>query len=512
MSEIPPDHGRSWWLREALAQPEFAGDPCPPLTADTTADVVILGGGYTGLWTAWFLKELDPGVDVLLLEQDICGGGPSGRNGGFVNSFWGDLTTLCERFGDDAALRLCRAGEESVTEIGAFCDKHGFDAWYRPDGDLNAASSTSQIGEWADEVITADRLRLDHVEVLTTEEVRARVDSPVLHGGVFSRYGGTLHPARLARGLRNAALAAGVRINEHTHVSRFGMGDPVIAETPTARVTAGAGVLAMNAWAQHWKRFRRAITVRGSYIVMTEPAPDLLAEIGWTDGMGLSDYRSAIHYIRNTPDGRIAFGIGGHAARHRAAHRPAVRLRRRVDRGGDRRPAPDVPDVPRGPDRGRVGRADRRQRRSPAVLRDARDAGTVHYGLGYTGNGVGPAHLGGRILAHRALAKYDDVLALPLVDMEPRQVPAGADPLGGRGGREPRDPTARRIARRRARSEPVRGLRRQAAAEARLQPRVHDAGRLCPARRASRGGWRRPGQRSTPSRARRCRATRPPTS
>src|SRR4051812_4035914 len=90
MTSIPPDHGRSWWLREALAQPEFAGDPCPPLTADTTADVVILGGGYTGMWTAWFLKELDPGVDVLLLEQDICGGGPSGRNGGFVEPLLGE--------------------------------------------------------------------------------------------------------------------------------------------------------------------------------------------------------------------------------------------------------------------------------------------------------------------------------------------------------------------------------------------------------------------------------------
>ena len=384
MSEIPPDHGRSWWLREALAQPEFAGDPCPPLTADTTADVVILGGGYTGLWTAWFLKELDPGVDVLLLEQDICGGGPSGRNGGFVNSFWGDLTTLCERFGDDAALRLCRAGEESVTEIGAFCDKHGFDAWYRPDGDLNAASSTSQIGEWADEVITADRLRLDHVEVLTTEEVRARVDSPVLHGGVFSRFGGTLHPARLARGLRNAALAAGVRINEHTHVSRFGMGDPVIAETPTARVTAGAGVLAMNAWAQHWKRFRRAITVRGSYIVMTEPAPDLLAEIGWTDGMGLSDYRSAIHYIRNTPDGRIAFGIGGmqpDIARHidpRFAY-DAVSIE--VAIADLRRMFPTFREV--GIEAAWGGPIDVSGDHLPFF--GTLDAGTVHYGLGYTG-------------------------------------------------------------------------------------------------------------------------------
>jgi glycine/D-amino acid oxidase-like deaminating enzyme len=422
MTAIPPDHGRSWWLREALALPEFAGDPCPPLTSDTTADVVILGGGYTGMWTAWFLKELDPGTDVLLLEQDICGGGPSGRNGGFVNSFWGDLTTLCERFGDEAALRLCRAGEESVTEIGAFCDKQGFDAWFRPDGDLNAASSTSQIGEWADEVITADRLRLDHLEVLTTEEVRARVDSPVIHGGVFSRYGGTLHPARLARGLRNALLAAGVRIHEHTHVSRFGIGDPVIAETPTARVTAGAGVLAMNAWAQHWKRFRRAITVRGSYIVMTEPAPDLLAALGWTDGMGFSDYRSALHYVRNTPDGRIAFGIGGmqpDIARHIDPRFAYDQASIEVAIADMHRMFPTFAGV--GIDGAWGGPIDVSGDHLPFF--GTLDPGTVHYGLGYTGNGVGPSHLGGRILAHRALAKYDDVLALPLVDLEPRRFP-----------------------------------------------------------------------------------------
>ena len=81
-SETPSNLGRSWWLREALARPEFEGEPARPLASDTTADVVILGGGYTGMWTAWSLKERDPGIDVVLLEQDICGGGPSGRNGG----------------------------------------------------------------------------------------------------------------------------------------------------------------------------------------------------------------------------------------------------------------------------------------------------------------------------------------------------------------------------------------------------------------------------------------------
>jgi glycine/D-amino acid oxidase-like deaminating enzyme len=374
------------------------------------------------MWTAWFLKQLDPGVDVVLLEQDICGGGPSGRNGGFVNSFWGDLTELCERFGDEAALRLCRAGEESVAAIGAFCDERGFDAWFRPDGDLSAASSTSQVGEWADAVITADRLGLDHLQVLSPDEVRARVDSPVFRGGVLSRYGATVHPARLARGLRNALLAKGVRIHEGTPVSRFGAGAPAIAETPGGTVKAGAAVVAVNAWAQHWKRFKRAITVRGSYIVMTAPAPEKLEAINWTTGIGVSDYRAALHYLRTTPDGRIAFGIGGmqpDLARHidpRFAYdEPSIE----VAIGDLHRMFPTFADVPVEAAWG--GPIDVSGDHLPFF--GTLESGNVHYGLGYTGNGVGPAHLGGQILAHRTLAKYDDVLALPIVDLEPRRFP-----------------------------------------------------------------------------------------
>jgi glycine/D-amino acid oxidase-like deaminating enzyme len=419
---IPPDAGRSWWLREALALPEFAGDECAPLAGDASADVVILGGGYTGMWTAWFLKELDPGVDIMLLEQDICGGGPSGRNGGFVSSFWPELTTLCDRFGDDAALRLCRAGEASVEAIGAFADEQGFDAWFRADGDLAVASSTSQVGEWADAVITADRLGLDHLQVLSPNDVRARVDSPVFRGGVFSRYGATVHPARLARGLRNALLARGVRIHEHTPVSRFGAGAPAIAETPGGTVKAGAAVIAVNAWAQHWKRFKRAITVRGSYIVVTAPAPERLEAINWTTGTGVSDYRAALHYLRTTPDGRIAFGIGGmqpDLARHidpRFAYdEPSIEVAIR----DLRRMFPTFADVPIEAAWG--GPIDVSGDHLPFF--GTLESGNVHYGLGYTGNGVGPAHLGGQILAHRTLAKYDDVLALPIVDLEPRRFP-----------------------------------------------------------------------------------------
>jgi glycine/D-amino acid oxidase-like deaminating enzyme len=421
--DVPPDHGRSWWLRECLDLPEFAGEPAPRLAGDTSADVVIVGGGYTGLWTAWFITELEPGADVVVLEQDICGGGPSGRNGGFVNSFWGELSTLVEEVGPDAALRLCEAGEDSVRAIGDFCREQGFDAWYRADGDLGAASSDAQVGAWADQVITVDRLGIgDRFQVLSTEQVREKVDSPVLRGGVFTTHGATVQPARLARGLRNAVMGRGVRVYEGTPVSRFGTGSTVVAETPGGTVRAGAGVLAMNAWAQHWKRFRRLITVRGSYIAITAPAPEELEAIGWTDGMGVWDHRSALHYARNTPDGRIAFGIGGmqpNLARTIDARYAFDADAIRIAIEDLHRMFPTFANVPI--DAAWGGPIDVSGRHEPFF--GSFEEGTVHYGLGYTGNGVGPAHLGGQILAHRALGRYGEVLELPIVDREPRRFP-----------------------------------------------------------------------------------------
>jgi glycine/D-amino acid oxidase-like deaminating enzyme len=423
MNALPPNEGRSWWLRDALALPEFAGDPAPELDGDTKADVVILGGGYTGMWTAWFLKELDPGVDVVILEQDICGGGPSGRNGGFVNSFWDDLDFLVHRFGDDAALRVCREGQTSVDAIGRFTAEQGIDAWFAADGSLSVASSTSQIGSWADVVMMADRLGLaDTIVALDGDRVRAMVDSPVFHGGLFTKVGATVQPARLARGLRRLLMERGVRIHEGTHVSRFGAGDPAVAETASGTVRAGTAVIAVNAWAQHWRRFKRAITVRGSYIVLTAPAPGLLTATNWTNGLGVSDHRSAIHYLRTTPDGRIAFGIGGmqpDLARHIDQRFAFDEASVRVAVEDLHRMFPTFRDVPIEAAWG--GPIDVSGDHLPFF--GTLESGNVHYGLGFTGNGVGPAHLAGRILAHRGLSKYDDVLALPLVDLEPRRFP-----------------------------------------------------------------------------------------
>ena len=132
-------HG--WWLEEA-------GEVTPtrPLEGDASADVVVVGGGYLGLWTAWQLLQLEPEASVVVLEAAVCGHGPSGRNGGFCETLWPDADTLRETAGDEAALAVCRASEEAVHGIGAWCEENGVDAWYRQAPMLRVATTESQLG------------------------------------------------------------------------------------------------------------------------------------------------------------------------------------------------------------------------------------------------------------------------------------------------------------------------------------------------------------------------------
>ncbi|MEX2202680.1 MAG: FAD-dependent oxidoreductase, partial [Actinomycetota bacterium] len=312
MSDAPRPARRSWWLEEALSHPEFAEPAAPPLIGDAEADVVILGGGYTGMWTAWFLKEREPALDVVLLEADICGGGPSGRNGGFCDGWWGHLGDLVETYGEADALELLMTVGRSPTEIGEWCSRHRVDAWFRHSGDLAVATNPTHEGRWAGLIETAARLGVeDEYLLLTPDEVQNRCASPAFGSGMLIPDAANLQPARLARGLRRALIETGVRIHEGTPVTRFRASDPAVAETPGGTVRAGRAVVGLGAWATSWKAFRSRTTVRGSYMVVTEPAPERLEKLGWTGGEQIRDLRSSIHYARTTPDGRIALGLGG---------------------------------------------------------------------------------------------------------------------------------------------------------------------------------------------------------
>jgi glycine/D-amino acid oxidase-like deaminating enzyme len=421
--DLPRPADRSWWLEEALALPEFAGEPCPPLGADTRADVVILGAGYTGMWTAYFLKEIDPGLDVVVLEADICGGGPSGRNGGFVNSFWGYVEDAVELFGERRAIELCRAAEDAVRGIGDWCAKHGVDAWFTPAGDIGVASSPTQEGRWHSTVAAAHAIGIgDRLVSLTADEVAERCRSPVFGAGMLTADAATVQPARLARGLRRVLLERGVRIFERTPVARFRASSLPEAETPGGTVRAGRMVIALNAWASRLPAFERRLAVRGTYMIVTAPAPERLEEIGWTSGVAIWNHRSAVNYLRTTNDGRIAFGTGGMQPGFGRPLGPRFSYDGRsveVVAAQFRRMFPSLDGVPLESAWG--GPIDVSPTHLPFF--GTMPSGSAHFGHGYTGNGTGPSHLGGRILAKLALGIDDDDTRLPLVGAEPRRFP-----------------------------------------------------------------------------------------
>jgi glycine/D-amino acid oxidase-like deaminating enzyme len=405
---------RSWWLEEALALPEFAGPETPPLDGDTTADVVILGGGYTGMWTAWFLKEREPSLDIVLLERDICGGGPSGRNGGFVNGLYDEADLLLGRYGAPGR-RTVEMAARSIDEIGLWCADQGVDAWYEPSGDLGVSTNPVHDADVRETVAEAERLGLGEVyRPMSEDELRERFDSPAVRSGFRVTHAATVHPARLARGLRNALVGRGVRIFESTPVVRFDARRPAV-ETPGGVVTAGRAIVALNAWARDLREFRRSLFVRGTFIVMSAPAPERLEAMGWTGGEGVYDLRTSLHYLRPTRDGRIAFG--GSSFRVTGGQADAPRYGFDDDAASIlardfRRWFPAFDDVPLETSWG--GPIDVAGLHQPFF--GTLPAGVTHYGLGFTGNGVGPCHLGGKILSGLALGLEDEATTLPISD------------------------------------------------------------------------------------------------
>jgi glycine/D-amino acid oxidase-like deaminating enzyme len=416
VAALPRQAHVSWWMEEARAA--LAPDPQSPLAGSTTADVVILGGGYTGLWTAWYLTERDPSCDVVLLEGDeLCGSGPSGRNGGFCYGVWEDLEALIRFFGEADALRVAETAHRSVDEIDAWLEANGVDAWFMRGGHLTIATSAAQDRAWDSLVTTAQRLGVGERFVeLDRDAVQDRCRSPVFREGLLQAENATLQPARLALGLRAALLERGVRIHESSHVIRFREGPPVEVETSGGSARAERGVLALGAWSATLRAFRRSIVPRGTYIVVTEPAPERLADIGWTGGEGLADWRMALRYFRATPDGRIAFGAAAATAGAGVGLGPRLRyddasIVKLVDDFYRFFPSWRNVDI----EAAWGGPMDVTGRHLPAF--GTLPGGAVHYGVGYTGGGVGPCHLGGKILAALALGIEDEHTALPLVGL-----------------------------------------------------------------------------------------------
>jgi putative aminophosphonate oxidoreductase len=411
---------RSLWLEQALAEER---DESPALEGEAKADVCIVGGGYTGLWTALRLKEDEPSLDVALVEADVCGAGASGRNGGFVLTWWSKFITLKKLCGSEGALQLAQASADAVGRIGSIAAANGIDAGFHPDGWLWAATNRAQLGSWEPTLDALGRAGAHPFAEWTPDECAARTGSPAHIGGVFEASAAVVQPALLARGLRRVAVERGVRIYERSPMTRLERGPRAVVRTPRGSVAAERVVVAMNAWAVRMREIRRAVLVVASDIVATDAIADRLAEIGWGDGLCISDGRLLVHYYRTTDDGRIAFGKGGGAIGFGGtvgSRFDGVSPRRAVVEAHFRATYPMLGDVPvvsswTGPiDRTRTGLP---------FFRALDSHPNVFVGVGYSGNGVGPSYVGGRILASLALGKDDEWSTCGLVRARPDGFP-----------------------------------------------------------------------------------------
>jgi glycine/D-amino acid oxidase-like deaminating enzyme len=303
-------HPAGFWL-------DTCGDdltPRPPLHGDETVDVAIVGGGFTGLWTAYALARADPSLRILVLEKDVAGWGASGRNGGWCSS---DLVSPPEaveaHYGHDAAVAMRRAMIETVVEVGRVCEAEGIDAHYARGGTLKVATSPLEaerlredldsfrrIG-WTDE----DRVWLD------ADEARARIAVDGMVAATHSPHCAVVQPARLARGLARVVEDLGVRIAEGTAANAITRGR---VRTDRGTVQADVVVRALEGGTSSIRGHERLLLAVHIHMGVTEPLPaSFWDEVGWRGREALSDMRPVFVYAQRTIDDRIAFGLArGH--------------------------------------------------------------------------------------------------------------------------------------------------------------------------------------------------------
>ena len=435
---------------------QFAGslDPRPALDGDAQVDVAIVGGGYTGLWTAYYLLGLDPSLRLVVVEREICGFGASGRNGGWcVGELATDVGEVVARSGVEAALRQMRAVFATVDEVGRVAESEGIECGYARGGAIYLARSPSQEARLRAEVEYLHGLGLtpDELRWLDADEARAEVGATDVLGAYRLDACAAVDPAALVRGLADAVERRGGHIVEQTAATAV---EPGRVVTERGAISADVVVRATEAYTRSLEGHRRTLVPLYSLMIATEPLDDATwTEIGLTRRPTFTDGRHHIIYGQRTADGRFAFGGRGapypyasridagverHSATHDLIHATLIELFPQVSTAEITHRWGGVLGVPRD--------------WQPSVNFD-RATGMADAG-GYVGEGVAASNLAGRTLAELITDTESERTSLAWVghrsrrwEPEPlrwlginagRRVITSADRVEARTGREAR--------------------------------------------------------------------------
>lgn len=403
----------SFWL-------ETAGEQLvarPALTHSSEVDVAILGGGYTGLWTAYYLLRQNHGLSVAVVEKEIVGFGASGRNGGWCSSKFPVTPGMLEhRYGKNPARELMLAMQASVDEIARFCEEEYVDAHFHKGGILTLARGEHQLLFLREAYAFYERLGLgDQYRLLNADEAKEHVKVTNVHGAIYATENASVHPGRLVRGLARAVERHGGVIYEQTEVQDFVEGGELRLLTPGGELRARkAIVLAGEAYLSGLSKLHRSILPVYSLISLTEPlTSEQWSQIGWQNRESVASAKLTVDYLTRTADGRILFGSRG------APYRFGSRITDKQDRHLETHARIQRTVIEWFPMLegikfthnwgGPVGMP-----RDWMPMASFNPATRVATARGYTGQGLSTTNLTGRILAELILGKQTELGTLPM--------------------------------------------------------------------------------------------------
>ena len=390
--------------------------PRPALPGPASYDVVVVGAGLTGLWTAYYLRRADPSLRIAVLEAEVAGFGASGRNGGWCSALFPTRwDKLVKASSTDGAFRMHRAMQETVREVGRVVDAEGIDAHYRRGGTVTLARTAVQLQRLRGAVAEAHARGFteDDERLLDADEASAMLAADSVLGAAYTPHCAAIHPARLVRGLARVVEASGVAIFEQTRVSGI---QPGRVETDAGPVTAEVVLRATEGYTPRLAGLGRAVAPVYSLMVATEPLDETtLASVGLEGRPTFTDGRHLIIYGQRTADGRLAFGGRGAPYHFRSRIRPSYDAEPRVFAELRRVMLELLPQL--GDVRfthawgGPLGIA-RDWAASVGLDPDTR----IGWAGGYVGDGVATTNLAGRTLADLVTGAHSDLVTLPWVN------------------------------------------------------------------------------------------------